>query len=148
MFEQQLQDLRREKWRLNGQPVRTLDEAREYIDSVGFCLLYPQRPPVLAPTFVGAHKGSDEKLPAAQMAFADPDAREAKDLMVRLLRERAAYEANVFPDNNFIVSAAVFPYFYGLVGDRNPRQMPKADSRSEYSPLAVHAFQLIQNEVG
>lgn len=146
MFEQQLQDLRREKWQLNGQPVRTLEEARAFIDSVGFCLLYPQRPAVLAPTFVGAYKGSDEKLPTAQMAFADAGAHEAKDLMVRLLREKAAYEANVIPDNNFIVSAAVFPYFYGLVGDRNPRQMPKADSRSEYSPLAVHAFQLVQKE--
>ena len=66
MHEQQLQELRREKWRLNGQPVRTLDEAREFIDSVGFCLLYPQRPAVLVPTFVGAYKGSDEKLPMVQ----------------------------------------------------------------------------------
>ena len=146
MFEQQLQELRREKWRLNGQPVRTLDDAREFIDSVGFCLLYPQRPAVLAPTFVGAYKGSDEKLPTAQMAFADPSAREAKELMVRLLREKAAYEANVFPDNNFIVSASVFPYFYGLVGDRNPRQAPKAGARSEYSPLAVDTFPIIQKE--
>ena len=63
MQEQQLQELRREKWHLNGQPVRTLDEARQFIDSVGFCLLYPQRPPVLAPTFVGAYVGSDDKLP-------------------------------------------------------------------------------------
>ena len=63
MHEQQLQELRREKWRLNGQPIRTLDEAREFIDSVGFCLLYPQRPAVLVPTFVGAYAGSDEKLP-------------------------------------------------------------------------------------
>ena len=63
MHEQQLQELRREKWRLNGRPVRTLEEAREFIESVGFCLLYPQRPAVLAPTFVGAYKGSDEKLP-------------------------------------------------------------------------------------
>ena len=133
MHEQQLQELRREKWRLNGRPVRTLEEAREFIDSVGFCLLYPQRPAVLVPTFVGAYAGSDEQLPARQMAFADPSAREAKDLMVRLLREKAAYEANVFPDNNFIVSASVFPYFYGLVGDRNPRQAPKAGARSEYS---------------
>ena len=80
------------------------------------------------------------------MAFADPGAREAKELMVRLLREKAAYEANVFPDNNFIVSASVFPYFYGLVGDRNPRQAPKAGARSEYSPLAVDAFHIIQKE--
>ena len=103
----------------------------------GFLSLYPQRPAVLVPTFVGAYAGSDEKLPIAHMAFADPGAREAKELMVRLLREKVAYEANVFPDNNFIVSASVFPYFYGLVGDRNPRQPPKADARSEYSPLAV-----------
>ena len=89
-------------------------------------LLYPQRPAVLVPTFVGAYAGSDEHLPARQMAFADPSARDAKHLMVRLLREKAAYEANVFPENNFIVSASVFPYFYGLVGDRNPRQAPKA----------------------
>jgi hypothetical protein len=146
MHEQQLQELRREKWRLNGRPIRTLDEAREFIDSVGFCLLYPQRPAVLAPTFVGAYAGSDEHLPARQMAFADPSARDAKHLMVRLLREKAAYEANVFPDNNFIVSASVFPYFYGLVGDRNPRQAPKAGARSEYSPLAIDAFQIIQKE--
>lgn len=146
MHEEQLQQLRHEKWRLNGQPVRTLDEAREFIDSVGFCLLYPQRPSVLAPTFVGAYKGSDDKLPTPQKAFADSGAQQAKDLMVRLLREKAAYETNVFPENNFIVSAAVFPYFYGLVGDRNPRQLPKAGPRSEYSPLALHAFQLIQRE--
>ena len=63
MHEQQLQELRREKWRLNGRPIRTLDEAREFIDSVGFCLLYPQRPAVLLPTFIGAYTGSDENLP-------------------------------------------------------------------------------------
>ena len=146
MQEQQLEDLRREKWRLNGQPVRTLEEAREFIESVGFCLLYPQRPQVLAPTFVGAYKGNDEKLPTAQMAFADASAREAKRLMVRLLREKAAYEANVFPENNFIVSASVFPYFYGLVGDRNPKQPPKSGARSEYSPLAVDAFRIVEKE--
>ena len=144
MQEQQLQELRREKWRLNGRPVHTLEEAREFIESVGFCLLYPQRPAVLAPTFVGAYVGADDRLPAAQAAFADPRAKEAKNLMVRLLRERAGYEANVFAENNFLVSATVFPYLYGLLGDRNPRQAPKATARSGYSPLAVHAFQLIQ----
>src|ERR1700759_846865 len=136
MHEQQLQEMRREKWRRTRVPIRTSDDARAFIESAGFCLLYPQRPPVLVPTFVGAYKGSDEKLPAVQRAFADPEAQEAKELMVRLLREKTAYEANVFPDNNFIVSSSVFPYFYGLVGDRNPRQSPKARSRSEYSPFA------------
>jgi hypothetical protein len=143
MQEQQLQELRREKWHLNGRPVHTLDEARQFIESAGFCLLYPQRPPVLAPTFVGAYVGSDDKLPTWQTAFADQRARDAKKLMVRLLRERAAYEANVYGENNFLVSASVFPYFYGMVGDRNPKQAPKATTRSGYSPLAVDTFQLI-----
>ena len=144
MFDQQLQELRREKWHLDRQGTRTLDAARAFIDSVGFCTLYPQKPAVLAPTFVGAYVGDDDKLPTSQKAFADPRAREAKHLMVRLLREKAAYETLVFPENNFLVSAAVFPYFYGLVGDRNPRQAPKATTRSGYSPLAVDAFLLIQ----
>jgi hypothetical protein len=144
MFDQQLQELRREKWCLDGQGIRTLEAARVFIDSVGFCTLYPQKPAVLAPTFVGAYVGTDEKLPTSQKAFADPRAREAKHLMVRLLREKAAYETLVFPENNFLVSAAVFPYVYGLVGDRNPRQAPKATTRSGYSPLAVDAFLLIQ----
>jgi len=146
MHESQLQDLRREKWRLNNQAMRSLEDARAFVESVGFCLLYPQRPPVLAPTFVGAYKGSDGKLPTAQMAFADREALDAKELMVRLLREKSAYEASVFPDNNFILSASVFPYFYGLVGDRNPKQPPKAGARSGYSQLAVDAFPIIQKD--
>src|SRR6516165_6191725 len=146
MFEQQLQELRREKWRLHGAGIRNIEDARLFIDSVGFCTLYPQRPALLAPTFVGAYAGNDEKLPTWQMAFADPRAREAKQLMVRLLRDKAAFETLVYPENNFLVSAAVFPYFYGLVGDRNPRQAPKATTRSGYSPLAVDAFLLIQKQ--
>src|ERR1035441_6082680 len=161
MFDQQLQELRREKWRLNGQGIGTIEDASpmldwrgldsiedgsQFIDSVGFCTLYPQKPAVLAPTFVGAYAGSDEKLPTWQMAFKDPGAREAKKLMVRLLRDKAAYETLVFPENNFLVSAAVFPYFYGLVGDRNPRQAPKAGARSGYSPLAIDAFLIVQKQ--
>jgi len=40
----------------------------------------------------------------------------------------------------------VFPYFYGLIGDRNPRHAPTTGARSEYSPLALHAFQVIEKE--
>ena len=46
--------------------------------------------------------------------------------MVRLLRERTAYEANLFDENNaFLLAASVFPYFYALVGERNPKQSPR-----------------------
>jgi len=145
MTDQELDQLRREKWHLNGRTVRTLEDARAFIESVGFCMLYPLRQPVLAPTFIGAWAGSDERLPTWQHAFSDPRAQEATDLMVRLLRERDAYEANQFDENNaFLVAGSIFPYFYALVGERNPKQAPKPGPRSAYSQLACDAFELIR----
>lgn len=142
-----LSHLRRVKWHLDGHPVRTLDEAREFIESVGFCLLYPRKPPVLVPTFIGAWVGSDDRLPAWQQAFADPRAQEATDLMVRLLRERAAYEARLFDENNaFLLASSIFPYFYALLGERNPRQAPKPGPRAEYSQLACDVYEIIRRD--
>jgi len=142
-----LSQLRRDKWRLDGRPVRTLDEARSFIESIGFCLLYPMKPPLLAPTFIGAWVGSEDRLPTWQHAFEDPRAREATDLMVRLLRERDAYEANLFGENNaFLLAASIFPYFYALVGERNPKQPPKPGPRSEYSQLACDAYEVIRRQ--
>jgi hypothetical protein len=146
MTEQELHQLRQKKWRLDGAPIRTLEDAREFIDSVGFCLMYPMRPQVLVPTFIGAYAGEDKNLPIWKNAFADPRAKEATELMVRLLREKFAYEANLFGDTNFLVSASAFPYFYGLVGDRSPKQTPKPGKRSEYSPLALDVFEVIRKE--
>jgi hypothetical protein len=145
MTEQELQQLRREKWHLDGRPVRTLEDARSFLEQVGFCILYPHTPAILAPTFIGAWAGSDEKLPTWQHAFADPRAEQATDLMVRLLRERDAYEANRFDDNNaFLVAGSIFPYFYALIGERNPKHVPKPGHHSEYSQLACDTFELIR----
>lgn len=145
MTEPELEQRRREKWHLNGAPLRTLDDARRFIESVGFCMMYPMRPPLLAPTFIGARAGSDEHLPTQQHAFADPRAQEATDIMVRLLRNHDAYEANLVEENNaFLVAGSIFPYFYALVGERNPKQAPKPGPRSEYSQLACDAFELIR----
>ena len=145
MNQQELQELRREKWHVNGNPVRTLDAARAFLDSVGFVPMYPTQKPLLTPTFIGAWVGTDEGLPSWQKAFADPRAKDATEMMVRLLRERSAYEASVFgQENNFLISASAFPYFYGLVGDRNPRSMPKPGTRSEYSTLARDVFNALQ----
>ena len=147
MTDPELQQLRREKWRLDGKPIRTIEEARAFLEEVGFCLMYPKRPALLVPTFIGAFVGSGDRLPGWQHAFKDPRAAEATELMVRLLRERTAFEANLFDENNgFLVSASVFPYFYALVGERNPKQAPKAGSRSPYSALACDAFELITRQ--
>jgi hypothetical protein len=69
------------------------------------------------------------------------------DLMVRALRDKSAYEANLFEENNaFLLSPSVFPYFYALMGERNPRQAPKPGPRSPYSQLACDAYQIIHRK--
>jgi hypothetical protein len=147
MTNQELENLRRERWRLDGAPVRTLEDARNFIESVGFALMYPLRPPVLLPTFIGAWAGSAEGLPTWQHAFADPRAQDATELMVRLLRDRVAYEANLLGENStFLVAASIFPYFYALVGEPNPKLAPKPGPRSEYSDLACATFAAIQEK--
>jgi len=147
MTDLDLLQLRREKWRLDGKAMQTIESARTFLEDVGFCLMYPQRPALLVPTFIGAFVGSDDRLPEWQHAFKDPRAAQATELMVRLLREKTAFEANLFEENNgFLVAASVFPYFYALMGERNPKQAPKAGTRSPYSQLACDVFALIQRE--
>ena len=147
MTEQELQQQRREKWRLHGKPIRTIEEARAFVESVGLCLMYPLRPAQPLPTFIGATIGGEDRLPTWQHAYSDPRTAEATQIMVRLLRERAAFEANSFDENNgLLIAASAFPYFYALVGERNPKQAPKAGSRSPYSALACDAFELIRRE--
>jgi hypothetical protein len=145
MREVELLQARTAKWNLEGEPIRTLERARAFLESVGFCLMYPTRPAVLVPTFVGAWVGADDRLPMQQHAFADPRAKEATDLMVRTLRDKAAFEAPLFDENNaFLLAARVFPFFYALVGERNPKVAPKATTRSGYSQLACDAFAIIR----
>src|SRR5215469_7477984 len=133
MSPDELMQLRREKWHLNGNAVRTLEDARGFIESVGFCLMFPIEFPVLVPTLIGAWTGSDEQLPTQKLAYKDPRTRDATALTVRLLRDKSAYEANLFDENNaLLLAASVFPYFYALVGERNPRRAPKPGPRSPY----------------
>jgi 23S rRNA pseudouridine2605 synthase len=107
--------------------------------------MYPMRPAILVPTFIGAWVGADDKLPMRQHAYNDPRAKEATELMVRALRDKAAYEAPLIDENNaFLLAASVFPYFYALVGERNPKQPPATGPRSPYSPLACDAFEIIR----
>lgn len=147
MTDLELQQQRQAKWRLGGKAIRTIEEARSFLEDVGFCLMYPRRSGLLVPTFVGAFVGADDRLPEWQHAFKDPRAAQATELMVRLLRERSAFEANLFEENNgLLIAASVFPYFYALTGERNPKQPPKPGTRSPYSQLACDAYAVIQKE--
>jgi 23S rRNA pseudouridine2605 synthase len=145
MTDAELQAARTQKWRLNGQVVRTGEEARVFLEDVGFCLMYPMRPALLVPTFIGAWVGADDKLPTRQHAYNDPRAKEATELMVRALRDKSAYEAPLVDENDaFLLAPSVFPYFYSLVGERNPKQAPVSGPKSPYSPLACDAFEIIR----
>ena len=118
MTEQDLQQLRREKWRLDGKPIRTIEQARAFVEGVGFCLMYPVRPSMPVPTFIGAFVGSDNRLPTWQHAYSDPRAAEATELMVRLLRERSAYEANLFEENNAFLGSGFGVSLFLCAGGR------------------------------
>src|SRR5215467_4134679 len=147
MTSDELIQLRREKWHVNGNPVRTLEDARSFIESVGFCLMYPVVQPVVLPTFMGAWSGTDERLPTQKQSYNDSRAKDATELMVRLLRDKSAFEANLFDENNaFLFSASVFAYFYALIGERNPRRPPRPGPRSPYSQLACDAYQIIHRK--
>ena len=144
MTEQELIEQRRTKWRVNANPIRTLEETREFIDQIGFCLMYPVRPQKLVPTFFGATVGSDADLPFQQQAFSDPRSEQATQLMIRLLRNRFAFDTNTFGETPLLFSASVFPYFYATVTDYYPTQPPKKRGQKNPSPLAVDTFRLLQ----
>lgn len=145
MTDLELQQQRSHLWRTDGNPVRTLEDARSFLNNVGFCLMYPERSLPLLPTLIGAYAGSADSLPDEKHAFADPRAKQAGELMVRLLRARAAFEANFSAGNNLIMDASVFPYLYALVSDRNPKAPPRAKSQGlTISPLAITAFEALQ----
>jgi uncharacterized protein YcaQ len=143
--EQELQQQRAELSRVNGNPIRTIDDARSFLNSAGFCLMYPVRSLPLVPSFFAAYAGTTENLPDVKHAFADPRNQPAVDLMVRLLRERGAYEINLLPETSLLVSPEFFPFMYALFGDRNPKAAPKSNAHGgKLSPLTVKAYEAIQ----
>ena len=145
MTETEILELRTRTWHTADNPARTVEDARSFLENVGFCLMFPERSLPLVPTWMGAYAGSAEGLPDQKHAFADPRAREATALLVRLLRERDAYEANLTGGSNLIIAAQLFPFFYALLGDRNPKAPPKPGVQGAViSPLATTVFEVLQ----
>jgi hypothetical protein len=131
----ELQQRRRAKWRLDGNSVRTLEAAAEFIADIGLCPVHSHAQ-LLAPSFAAACGGSGED-----------SLREggvAKELMLRLLRQRSAFEAH-FGQDVLLISEEAFPFFYALAGDRNPkRDLHQLPDTEPISPLARDAYSLLQ----
>lgn len=139
----ELQQQRAAKWRTEGtHPVRTLEDARAFIDAIGFCLIYPTRPAFVAPTFVGAVLGTETDLPVASKAAIDPRTHLATELVLRLLNDKHAFEVPFGDSGSLLVSATEFPYFYALLGERNPKSAPGRGVHGEKT-LASHTFKLL-----
>jgi 23S rRNA pseudouridine2605 synthase len=145
MTELELRHLRREKWRIDGEPIRTIEEAREFVDSVGMCLIYPLRPMPLLPTLIGAIAGTDQKLPTRKTELNDPRGIETEELLARLAREKSVYEARL-QGETLVLSAQLFPYFYALASDRKPKQPIVSRARGKASPLSEHLFRKLQEQ--
>ena len=145
MLLEELKQQRASKWRTDGaHPLRTLEDARAFIDAIGFCLIYPTRPAVVAPTFIGAVLATETELPIASKAAVDPRTQLATELVLRLLNDKHAFEVPFGDSGSLLVSAAEFPYFYALLGERNLKSAPSRGVHGEKT-LASHTFKLLAN---
>jgi hypothetical protein len=144
MFTNELHEMRRTRWRLDGNAARTGDELRDFVEACGLCLLFPARD-LQFPTFIGAFSGSGEKLPSARQAFADPRAQEARMLLHQLVRNRQAYLWPLpEPGNELVIAASAFPFFYSLAADFEGGQQPTWASTERLSWLAQDAWTAIR----
>jgi len=143
MTDAELQQQRKAKWRVDGKAVRTIEDARAFVEEVGLLLAYPVRPALALPTWIGAFTGSDERLPDARHAFSDPRAREADELMVRLLREKAVFESNLLGETTLLVAASLFPYYFALLKAQETKGTAKVE---KLSPLANDVFKVVQQK--
>ncbi|MGH9580179.1 MAG: hypothetical protein ACRD2R_04230, partial [Terriglobales bacterium] len=143
MTEQELEAARRHKWRLDGNPARTEEEAAAFLESVGLCRMFPEKglPPLA--TFVGAYAGSADNLPGMARAFADARARQATEVLIALLRRHAAYECNRLGENLLLLAPSLFPYFFAVAGERNPAMDARA-AGVRLSALAGDALEALR----
>lgn len=124
-------------------PLRTLEDAVAWLHECGFCLFQPHTAPVVAPDLLTAVAGSSEQARMSLRFVDDPDKRLARDLVFRMLRDRAAYVAPFNESNQLLIAPTELPYFYALVGERNPKQPPDAGPRGEHL-LVRHTFELLE----
>ncbi|MCI0402273.1 MAG: hypothetical protein L0212_01975 [Acidobacteria bacterium] len=135
MTEHELEQARRRKWRLDGPPLASAEDAQEFLESVGLCLMRAQKNAPPLPVFAGA------------VGRAESSASAVPQLAIQLLRQKQAFEAKVFGDNVLLLALSVFPYFYALAGDRNPQLETGVAARAgKLSRLATDIYSVLQKQ--
>jgi hypothetical protein len=138
---EQLQATRAEKWRQKANPVLTLEDATEWMESTGICFFLPRKAqfPVPAPSFAEAVSGESNPTPSPEAI------QNAFSLAVRLIAAGAAVPLNllgsVTEQPDFLVSPEALPYIFSLRGDRNWKRGPGKSSQ-----LATDIWQLLKRE--
>jgi 23S rRNA pseudouridine2605 synthase len=141
--EAQLDTVRATTWRQAGEPILTLEAARDWINEHGLVLFAPRTAqlPTPAPSLVEATLGAANPAPS----MADTDV--ARGLVSRLVGEGLALPLNLLgvpgdsPD--FVVSSQVFSYVFTMRGDKSWKLPPSTSGAVKVSPLGLRVFEVL-----
>ena len=147
MDQQQLQIARVALWHQTAAadpsaPLRTFDEAAQWLDDIGFCLFLPRHTqlPAPAPSFVEACLGAASVTPAPDVI------RQAAELLARLVGERRIVPLNLLgtfseqPD--FLVTPEMLSWVAAVRGDRQWKTAPGGRT----APIVVRTFEALDRE--
>jgi 23S rRNA pseudouridine2605 synthase len=141
--ETQLEAARATAWKQTGEPLLTLEAARDWINERGLVLFTPRgsQLPVPAPSLVEATLGVAKAAPT----FAETEV--ARGLVARLVGEGLALPLNLLgvpgdaPD--FVVSAQVFSFVFTMRGDKAWKQPPSTSGAVKVSPLGLKVYEVV-----
>jgi 23S rRNA pseudouridine2605 synthase len=139
----QLEAARAAAWKQTGEPLLTLEAARDWINERGLVLFTPRgsQLPVPAPSLVEATLGMAKAAPT----FAETEV--ARGLVARLVGEGLALPLNLLgvpgdaPD--FVVSAQVFSFVFTMRGDKAWKQPPSTSGAVKVSPLGLKVYEVV-----
>ncbi len=129
--------------RTPGRRVRTVEEARAFVEAVGFCHFWPIKG-VELPNLFHAIAGRERAVP---MEHDDPDISQCWGWKDRSLDQKWWYYGKLLRRRATLVSLAELPYFYALsenLGDLNDYLQEYADGRLTAEARTVYEALLEQ----
>ncbi len=138
MTREDLQQARKQMWRQDGTAVHTLEDARAWLDAMGWVRIHASNSAAAAPELVTAVAGGlledrEEALAADRGAHSLLSRLVAEGEAVPLVSEAAQVGAT--DSGDVLASRRMLAYFYALRGERSPKKAPSS------SPLAKEIWQ-------
>lgn len=141
LHEPQIAAARAQAWHQSGEPLLTLEAARDFLNEHGFVLFAPRPLGAPAPSLVEATLG------IAKPSTTAADAQTARSLVARLVGEGFAVPLNLLgtpgdlPD--FVVSTSAFPFVFTLRGDKGWKRPPETSGAVKVTPLALRVYEAL-----